>query len=56
MSDIKKIGVVGCGFVGSTIAYTLMESEMFNEMALVDVNKSKARGEALDMSHCLPFL
>lgn len=56
MTDIKKIGVVGCGFVGATIAYTLMESEMFNEMALVDVNEAKARGEALDMAHCLPFL
>ncbi len=56
MTDIKKIGVVGCGFVGSTIAYTMMESEMFNEMALVDINDAKARGEALDMSHCLPFL
>ena len=56
MTDIKKIGVVGCGFVGSTIAYTLMESEMFNEMALIDVNDAKARGEALDMAHCLPFL
>jgi len=56
MTDIKKIGIVGCGFVGSTIAYTLMESEMFNEMALIDVNDSKARGEALDLGHCLPFL
>ncbi len=56
MTDIKKIGVVGCGFVGSTIAYTLMESEMFNEMALIDVNEAKARGEALDLGHCLPFL
>ena len=56
MTDIKKIGIVGCGFVGSTIAYTLMESEMFNEMALIDISESKARGEALDMSHCLPFL
>ncbi len=56
MTDIKKIGIVGCGFVGSTIAYTLMESEMFNEMALIDVNDAKARGEALDLGHCLPFL
>lgn len=56
LTDIKKIGIVGCGFVGSTIAYTLMESEMFNEMALVDANEAKARGEAMDMSHCLPFL
>lgn len=56
MTDIKKIGVVGCGFVGSTIAYTLMESEMFNEMVLIDINENKARGEALDLAHCIPFL
>ncbi len=56
MTDIKKIGIVGCGFVGSTIAYTIMESEMFNEMVLVDVNEAKARGEAMDLAHCLPFL
>ncbi len=56
MTDIKKIGIVGCGFVGSTIAYTLMESELFNEMVLIDAREEKARGEALDLSHCLPFL
>lgn len=56
MSNIKKIGIVGCGHVGSTIAYTLMESGMFTEMALVDINEAKARGEAMDLNHCLPFL
>lgn len=56
MTDIKKIGIVGCGHVGATIAYTVMESEMFNEMVLIDVNESKARGEAMDLGHCLPFL
>jgi len=56
MTDIKKIGIIGCGFVGSTIAYTLVESEMFNEMVLIDVNENKARGEALDLGHCIPFL
>ena len=56
MTDIKKVGIVGCGYVGATIAYTLMESEMFNEMVLIDVNEAKARGEALDLAHCLPFL
>ena len=56
MTDIKKIGIVGCGNVGASIAYTLMESEMFNEMVLIDYNEAKARGEALDISHCLPFV
>ncbi len=56
MTDIKKIGIVGCGHVGATIAYTLLESGMFTEMALVDINEDKARGEAMDLNHCLPFL
>jgi len=56
MTNIKKVGIVGCGHVGATIAYTLMESGMFTEMALVDINEAKARGEAMDLNHCLPFL
>lgn len=55
MTDLKKIGIVGCGNVGASIAYTLMESGLFNEMILIDYNEAKARGEALDISHCLPF-
>ena len=56
MTDIQKVGIGGCGPVGATIAYTLMESGMFTEMALVDINEAKARGEAMDLNHCLPFL
>ncbi len=54
--NIKKIGIVGCGYVGATIAYTLMESGLFTEMVLVDKDAAKARGEAMDLNHCLPFL
>ena len=56
MNDIKKVGIVGCGNVGASVAYTLMESGLFNEMVLIDYNDAKARGEALDISHCLPFV
>lgn len=56
MIDIRKVGVVGIGNVGATIAYTLMESKMFSEMVLIDINKEKAYGEAMDLNHCLPFL
>ncbi|MBP5151471.1 MAG: L-lactate dehydrogenase [Lachnospiraceae bacterium] len=51
----RKIAVVGCGFVGAASAFALMESGLFSEMVLVDVNKDKAEGEALDISHGLPF-
>ena len=56
MVDIKKIGIVGCGNVGATIAYTMMESGLFTEMALIDNNEAKAHGEAMDLNHCLHFL
>ncbi len=52
----KKIAIIGTGFVGSTTAYTLMISGLVSELALVDVNKSKAEGEAMDLNHGMPFV
>ena len=43
-----KIVVVGAGFVGSTTAYTIMLDGFFREIVLIDVNKDKADGDALD--------
>lgn len=55
MVNLQKCAVVGCGFVGATSAFALMESGLFNEMVLIDVNRSKAEGEAMDLSHGLAF-
>lgn len=55
MVNIQKAAVIGCGFVGSTIAYTLMQKGVFSEMVLLDANHPKAEGEAMDISHGLPF-
>lgn len=55
MVNSKKCAIIGCGFVGASSAFSLMESGMFNEMVLIDVNKDKAEGEAMDLSHGLPF-
>ena len=52
----QKVGIIGCGFVGATIAYTLMGSGLFSEMVLIDIDEEKAKGEAMDLNHCLPFL
>ena len=52
---MRKIAVIGCGFVGSSCAFTLMQSNLFSEMVLIDVDKDRAEGEAMDMSHGLPF-
>ena len=51
----RKVAIVGCGFVGSASAFALMESGLFSEMVLIDVSAEKAEGEALDISHGLPF-
>lgn len=51
----QKCAVIGCGFVGASIAFSLTESGMFSEMVLIDVNRDKAEGEAMDLSHGLPF-
>ncbi|MDR1833091.1 MAG: L-lactate dehydrogenase [Propionibacteriaceae bacterium] len=50
-----KISVVGVGFVGSTIAYTLMMKGVASEIVLVDVNQRRAEGEAMDIAHGAPF-
>ena len=34
--NLSKAGIVGCGLVGATIAYTLMQSPVFREMVLID--------------------
>ena len=53
--NTRKLAVIGCGFVGSASAFALMQSGLFSEMALIDANRARAEGEALDISHGLPF-
>ena len=48
----RKIAVLGTGNVGATIAYTLTLQGIASEIVLVDINKEKAEGEALDLSQC----
>lgn len=51
----RKVAIVGCGFVGSSSAFALMQSGLFSEMVLIDVDRNRAEGEALDISHGLAF-
>lgn len=55
LDDKKRIVIVGCGMVGSSIAFTLMQSGICEEIILVDVNRERAIGEAMDISHGIPF-
>ncbi len=55
MIDNRKVAMIGCGFVGAASAFALMQSGLFSEMVLIDADKDKAEGEALDISHGIPF-
>lgn len=45
----KKITILGVGNVGATIAFTLAQTGMASEIVLCDINKEKAKGEAMDI-------
>lgn len=53
--NLRKVAVIGCGFVGAASAFSLMQSGLFSEMVLMDVKKEKAEGEAMDISHGILF-
>jgi L-lactate dehydrogenase len=53
--NFRKAVIIGCGFVGSASAFSLMQSGLFSEIVLIDSDKSRAEGEALDISHGVPF-
>lgn len=55
MVDYRKCAMVGCGFVGASSAFSLMQSSLFSDMVLIDANTDRAEGEAMDLSHGLPF-
>lgn len=51
-----KITIIGAGAVGATTAYTLMLSSLVSEIVLIDINRKKAEGDALDMNHGISFV
>lgn len=50
-----RIVVVGAGLVGSTFAYALQLAGLAGEIVLIDANRAKAEGEAMDLMHSVPF-
>jgi L-lactate dehydrogenase len=58
MSDTKqtKVGLIGCGMVGASFAYSFIQRSLANELILVDKDEARAEGEAMDLNHGLPFL
>ena len=52
---MSKIGVIGAGSVGATVANDLMIQGVASEIVLVDINTKKAKGEAMDIYQGAPF-
>lgn len=52
---MNKITVIGAGSVGSTIAYSLVVMGIASEIVMIDINKEKAQGEAMDIKQGVPF-
>lgn len=53
--DSKKVAIVGVGMVGMSFAYAMLNQNICDELCLIDINKERAEGEAMDLSHGLPF-
>ncbi|MCJ7430949.1 L-lactate dehydrogenase [Candidatus Bathyarchaeota archaeon] len=51
----SKVAIVGAGFVGTTFAYSLLIRGLASQIVIIDVNKERAEGEAMDLNHGLPF-
>lgn len=53
--DNRKVVIVGTGMVGMSCAYALLNQGVCNELVLIDINKERAAGEAMDLQHGLAF-
>ena len=54
-ADRRKIALVGTGLVGMSAAYALLLRSGCDELVLIDINKERAKGEAMDLNHGLAF-
>ena len=54
-ADKRKIGLIGTGMVGMSYAYALLNQNLCDELVLIDINKKRAEGEAMDLNHGVAF-
>lgn len=53
---MNKVIIIGCGNVGMSYAFSLLnQNTNVNELVLIDINKDRIIGEAMDLNHCLAF-
>ena len=53
--NLRKVAIIGCGFVGFRFRFQPMQSGLFPEMVLIDADRAKAEGEAMDIGHGIPL-
>ncbi len=53
--DKRKVAIVGTGMVGMSYAYAMLNQGACDELVLIDLNIERAKGEAMDLNHGLPF-
>ena len=54
-TDPRKAAIIGCGLVGSSIAFRFLQQGLFSKLVLLDLDRDKAEGEAMDLSDGLPY-
>lgn len=52
----RKVAIIGTGLVGSSCGYALVNQSICDELILIDINKERAIGEAMDLNHCIDFM
>ena len=54
-TDKRKVVLIGAGMVGMSYAYALLNQSACDELVLIDLDRERARGEAMDLNHGLAF-
>lgn len=54
-NHVNRVALIGTGFVGSSYAFALLNQGVTEELVMIDLNKDKSEGDAMDLNHGLPF-
>lgn len=54
-TDNRKVVLIGTGMVGMSYAYSMLNQSACDELVLIDIDRKRAEGEAMDLNHGLAF-
>lgn len=55
MQSKNKVTIIGAGMVGATTAYSLVQNNITQEIALIDINQKLVKSQVMDLTHSVPF-